>query len=216
MIYDHFRSFGAHEAALDLSDLSNVSSPEDDIRTRWDQALSSASEVSREHVLESLCKMKLRESVQLQTVLAMYDREIDRNLALPRYPRLKTVVRRHVDQMIRKRNFKTRSERIETGVLVKSHKGRNVRAERKVGDLKVKDFSAWEECYQWKANGQCSRGDSCSFSHGSNRGQQAQSSSLAPKARCRHRLTEGSPRKVLVPGEKVLLEGKAELRAETS
>ena len=33
---------------------------------------------------------------------------------------------------------------------------------------------------QWKATGQCSRGDSC-FSHGSNRGQKAQSSSLAPK-----------------------------------
>ena len=36
------------------------------------------------------------------------------------------------------------------------------------------------ECCQWQANGQWSRGESCSFSHGNNRGQPAQSSSLAP------------------------------------
>ena len=49
--------------------------------------------------------------------------------------------------------------------------------ERKVG-----------ECYQWKAIGQCSKGDSCSFSHdpasGNRRDQRraGQSSSPAPKA----------------------------------
>ena len=35
---------------------------------------------------------------------------------------LKTMVRRHIDQMISTRHFKARNERIETGVLVKSHK----------------------------------------------------------------------------------------------
>ena len=43
--------------------------------------------------------------------------------------------------------------------------------ERKVG-----------ECSQWKAIGQCSKGDSCCFSHGNNRGQPAQTSSLAPRS----------------------------------
>ena len=50
---------------------------------------------------------------------------------------------------------------------------------------KVKNVSVVRrmgECYHWKANGQCSRGDSCSFIHGSNLGQRAQSSSLAPQA----------------------------------
>ena len=49
--------------------------------------------------------------------------------------------------------------------MVKSQKGRKVSDERKVGD-----------CVQWRATGQCSKGDSCSFS----RGQRAQSSSPAP------------------------------------
>ena len=76
-----------------------------------------------------------------------------------------------LDQRCRTCNFRARNERIETGVIVKSHKVKNVSVERQVG-----------ECYQWKATGQCSRADSCSLSHGSNRGQKAQSSSPTPEA----------------------------------
>ena len=36
--------------------------------------------------------------------------------------------------MIRMRNFKARNERIETGGLVKSHEGRKVSVERRVGE----------------------------------------------------------------------------------
>ena len=43
---------------------------------------------------------------------------------------------------------------MERGAVTKSHKGRKASVERKVG-----------ECYQWKATGQCSKGDTCSFSH---------------------------------------------------
>ena len=68
-------------------------------------------------------------------------------------------------------NYKARNDRIEIGESVKSHKRRKVSVERIMG-----------ECCQWKATGQCSRRDCCSFSHGSNRGQRAQSSSSAPKA----------------------------------
>ena len=49
-------------------------------------------------------KMKLHGSDQFPTVLAMYDQEIDQNLALPSYQRLKTMARRHTDQMMRTRN----------------------------------------------------------------------------------------------------------------
>ena len=71
MIYDHFRAIGAYDAAQDLSDLFNVSLHGADIQdfdTRWDPSLSSACEKPTDNVLESLYKMKIRESVQLQTV----------------------------------------------------------------------------------------------------------------------------------------------------
>ena len=41
-------------------------------------------------------------------------------------------VRRHIDQMIRTPHLKVRIERIETGVLVKSHRGKNVSAARRM------------------------------------------------------------------------------------
>ena len=66
MICEHFRATGAHEAALDLSDLFTVSLQGDVIQdsdTRWDQALVLASEIPKKNVLGSLCKMRIRESV---------------------------------------------------------------------------------------------------------------------------------------------------------
>ena len=88
MIYDYFRAIGAHEAALVLSDLSTASLQGDDIQdfdTRWDQALLAASEIPKGNVQESLCKMRTRESVQLQTVSAMHEKEIDQHRAMPSY-----------------------------------------------------------------------------------------------------------------------------------
>ena len=64
----------------------------------------------------------IRDSVQLQTVVAMYHLEIDRDRAIPSDQRSKTMVRRRFDQMITTRNFRARTERIETGVWVKSQK----------------------------------------------------------------------------------------------
>ena len=110
------------------------------------------------------------------------------------------MVRSQIDQMIRTRNFRARNGRIENGVLVKSQMVKAVSVERRKG-----------ECYQWKAHGQCARGDSCSFSHGKNRGQQAQSSSLAPKTQTQ--IDGRRPSTGTGPGEKVLLEGKVRKRA---
>ena len=63
-------------------------------------------------------------------------------------------VKLHIDQMMRTRNFRVRSEVVERGSVTKSQKGKKAHVERKV-----------RECVEWKAHGQCSKGDSCSFSH---------------------------------------------------
>ena len=56
-------------------------------------------------------------------------------------------------QKPRSRNFDARNEKIETGAVVKSHRGLS-------GVERGKGI-----CYQWKAKGQCSRGDQCCFPH---------------------------------------------------
>ena len=55
---------------------------------------------------------------------------IDRS---PSYHKLKTMARRHLDQMIRTQNFMVRNQRIETGVLVKTRKGEKCQREKENG-----------------------------------------------------------------------------------
>ena len=92
MIYEHFRATGAYEAVQGLSDLFNVRLQNDDVQdfdVPWDQALLSASEISTGVILEVLYKSKLQDSVQLQTVLALYDQETVRNNGQTSYSILK-------------------------------------------------------------------------------------------------------------------------------
>ena len=97
---------------------------------------------------------KLQNSVQLRTVMALKDQEVARNNGTPNYSQLKTAVKLHIEQMMRNRNFKAQNDVVERGSVTESQKGNNAHVERKVG-----------QCFQWKAPGQCSKGDSCSFSH---------------------------------------------------
>ena len=113
-------------------------------------------------------KMRMRESDQLQTVLATYEQEINQDQSKPSCQNVKTMVKGHTDQKIRKRIFQARNERIETGVWVKTQTGKNVGAEKKSGDGKQK--------------GHCKKRDACSFRHDdSKRGKVTQTSSLAPR-----------------------------------
>ena len=114
MICEHFRATAACEAVQGLSDLFNIRLQNDDVLdfdTRWDQPLS-----------EGLYKSKLQDSVQLQTGLATYEQENVRNTEPPNYSRLKTLVRRHIDQTMRTRNFRARNEIVKRGAVTKSQK----------------------------------------------------------------------------------------------
>ena len=138
----------------------------------------SVSEMPSGVILDGLYKSKLQDPVQLQAVLALYNQDNVRNNGQPSSSRLKASVRLHINQTMWTRNFRVRNETVERGAETKSQKGKKASVERKVG-----------ECYQWKAHGQCSEGDSCSFPHDPASGnrrdqrQEGQSSSLAPIAK---------------------------------
>ena len=70
-------------------------------------------------------------------------------MSVPNYQKLKTMVKRSIDQKLRLRNFDARHGRIESGAVVKS---RSVEGGKGI-------------CYQWKEKGPCSQGDRCSFRH---------------------------------------------------
>ena len=74
----------------------------------------------------------------------------------PDYHRLKTMVKRSIEQDIRNKNFGARNGNYEKNAVVKNQ-GTKQRVQRILGD-----------CWQWEFNGQCSRGDNCSFRHDMN------------------------------------------------
>ena len=79
--------------------------------------------------------------------------EIHQKKAKPDYQKLKTMVKRSIEQNLRTNNFEARNGNYERNAAVKNQ-GTKQRVQRILGD-----------CWQWKANGQCSRGDNCSFRH---------------------------------------------------
>ena len=108
-------------------------------------------------ILEGLYKLKIRESEKLKTVLELYDLEIHQKKAGPDYHRLKTMVKRGIEQGIRNRNFGARNGNYERNAVVKNQ-GTKQRVQRILGD-----------CWPWETNGQCVKGDNCSFRHDINK-----------------------------------------------
>ena len=106
-------------------------------------------------ILEGLYKSRIRESEKLQTVLELYDLEIHQKKKGPDYHRLKTMVKRSIEQDLRNRNFGARNGNYERNAMVKNQETKQ-RGQRTLGDC-------------WKANGQSSKGDTCSFRHDANK-----------------------------------------------
>ena len=63
------------------------------------------------------------------------------------------MVKRSIEQNLRIKNFEARNGNYETNAVVKNQRVEQ-REQRSLGD-----------CWQWKDNGQCSKGDKCSFRH---------------------------------------------------
>ena len=103
MIYDHFRVTGAHDTVLDYADLFPVTLNDDNIQefdTRWYEVLLSMSKIPSENFFESLYKLRIRESAQLKTALGLHDMEIHQKISMPKYQKLKTMVKSSIDQKL--------------------------------------------------------------------------------------------------------------------
>ena len=109
-------------------------------------------QIPADDILEGLYKLRIRESEKLKTVLELYNMEIHQKKAGPDYHRLKTMVKRSIEQDLRNMNFGARNGNDERNAVVKNH--RMKQRGRILGD-----------CWQWKADGLCSKGDNCSFRH---------------------------------------------------
>ena len=101
--------------------------------------------------------LKIRESERLKTILELYDLEIHQKKAGLDDHRLKTMVKRSIEQDLRNKIFGARNGNYERNAVVENQ-GTKQHGQRILGD-----------CWQWEANGQCSKGDNCSFRHDVNK-----------------------------------------------
>ena len=102
---------------------------------------------------KELYTLRIRESQKLKTVLELYDLEIHQKKLGPDCHRLKTMVKRSIEQEIRNKNFGNGN--FEKNGVVKNQ-GKQ-RVQRILGD-----------CWQWETNWQCVKGDNYSFRHDTN------------------------------------------------
>ena len=69
--------------------------------------------IPHDDILEGLYKLRIRESEKLKTVLELYDLETHQKKLEPDYHRLKTLVKRSIEQEIRNKNFGSRNGNFE-------------------------------------------------------------------------------------------------------
>ena len=151
LICEYFQVTGANDSVENYADLFTISLRNDDIQefdSKWDGILLSMTKIPSDDILEGLYKLRIRVSEKLKTVLEVYNIEIHQKKAGPDYHRLKTMVKRSVEQNLRIKNFEARNGNYETSAVVKNP-GTKQRGQRILG-----------ECY-----GQCSKGNNCSFRH---------------------------------------------------
>ena len=146
----------ATDSVENYADPLTVALRNDDIQefdSKWHGILLSMTKIPSDYILKKLYKLRIRESEKVKTVLDLYNMEIHQKKAGPDYHRLKTMVKRSIEQKLRIESFEVRSGNHETNAVVKNQ-GTKQRVQRILGD-----------CWQWEVNEQCSKGDNCSVRH---------------------------------------------------
>ena len=116
LICEHFRVTGANDSVENYADLFTVVLRNDNVQefdSKWDGILLSMTKIPSDDILEGLCKLRIRESEKLKTVLELYNMEFHQKKAEPDYHRLNTMVKRSVEHSLSMKNFETRNENVE-------------------------------------------------------------------------------------------------------
>ena len=110
------------------------------------------------------------------------------NKAEPDYHRLRTMVKSSIEQNLRMQNFEDRNGNFETSAVVTNPKVKQ-REQRSLG-----------YCWQWKANGQCSKGNSCSFRHDQDKRAKSKQPNPSPRSSTQQNVKNASGNKS--PGDR--------------
>ena len=136
LIYEYFRVTGANDSVENYADLFTIVLRNDiqEFDSKWDGILLSKTKIPSDDILEGLYNLRIRESEKLKTVLELYDLEIHQKKIGPDHHRLKTMMKRSIEQEIRNNNFANRNGNFEKNAVVKKQ-GTKQRVQRILGDF---------------------------------------------------------------------------------
>ena len=123
LIYEYFRVTGAHDSVENYADLFIIGLRNDDIQefdSKWNEILLTTTQIPSDDILEGLYQLRIRESDKLKTVLELYNMEIHQKKAGPDCRRLRTMVKRSIEQNLRIKNFEARNGIYETNAVFKN------------------------------------------------------------------------------------------------
>ena len=110
----------------------------------------SMTKIPPDEILEGLYKLKTRESEKLKTVLELYDLETHQKKLGPDFHRVKTMVKRSIEQEIRNKNFGNRIGNFENAVV------------KNQGTKTACTVNSWRLLAMGNQRTMC-EGDNCSF-----------------------------------------------------
>ena len=154
------RVTGIHDSVENYTDLFTISLRNDDIQefdSELDGILLSKTKIPHDDILEGLYKLRMQESNKLKTILEVYDLETHQKKLGPDYQDWKLWWREVSSKKFETRIFGATSGNYERNAVVKNQ-GTKQRVQRIL-----------EDCWQWETNGQCVKGDKCSFRHDINK-----------------------------------------------
>ena len=159
LICEYFRVTGANDSVENYADLFTIGLRNDDIQefdSKWDGKVIINDENPTWWYLGRIVQIKNTRVGELKTVLELYDLEIHQKKIGPDHHRLKTMVKRSIEQDIRNKIFAPETE------IMKETPWSRIR--NKTACTK----NSWR-LWQWESNGQCSGGDNCSCRHDINK-----------------------------------------------
>ena len=122
LIYEYIQVIGANDSVEKHADLFTIVLRNDDTQefdSKWDEILLSMTQIPSDDILEGLYRFRIRESEKLKSVLELHNLEIHQKKAGPDHHRLKTMVKRSIEQDLRNKNFGARNGNYETNAVVK-------------------------------------------------------------------------------------------------
>ena len=108
LIYDHFRVTGTHDSVESYTDLFTIVLRNDDIQefdSEWDGILLSMTKIPPDEILKRIVQIKNTSVWKTQDRMELYDLETHQKKLGPDYHRLKTMVKRSIEQEIRNKNL---------------------------------------------------------------------------------------------------------------